>query len=135
MNQWSSRRLTVLILLTFLVGTLALLTAPLAAQYAGGRLREPADVMFLAGRGATLGLTVRDVDNPEKQSGVVVEDVVPEGAADKAGIKRADVITAFEGEAVRSLPLVHDAPSTTSVTPLLPLGDGLLFDERPAPHY
>ena len=31
-----------------------------------------------------------------------VEDVVPGGAADKAGIKRGDVITAFDGEAVHS---------------------------------
>jgi len=102
MKQWNSRRLTVVLALTSLVATVAVLAAPVAAQYSGGKLREPADVMFLAGRGATLGLTVRDVDNPEKQPGVVVEDVVPGDAADKAGIKRGDVITAFEGEAVRS---------------------------------
>jgi len=102
MKQWSSRGLTVLIVLASIVATLALLAVPLAAQYAGGRLREPADVMFLAGSGATLGMTVRDADNPEKQSGVVVEDVVPGGAADKAGIKRGDVITAFDGEVVGS---------------------------------
>src|SRR5690349_1927673 len=100
MKQRSSRRLTVVIAFTSLVATLAVLAAPLAAQYAGGKLREPADVMFLAGRGATLGLTVRDVDNPDKQAGVVVEDVVPGGVADKAGLKRGDVISAFEGEAV-----------------------------------
>jgi S1-C subfamily serine protease len=102
MKQWSSRPLTVVIASTSLVGTLAVLAAPVAAQYSARMLREPADVMFLAGRGAMLGLTVRDVDNPEKQAGVVVEDVVPGGAADKAGFKRGDVITAFEGEAVRS---------------------------------
>src|SRR5262245_34400411 len=102
MKQWTSRRFTVVTALTFAAATLALLAAPMAAQYAGGRLREPADVMFLAGRGATLGLTVRDVDNPEKQPGVIVEDIVPGGAADKAGIKRGDVITAFDGEAVHS---------------------------------
>jgi serine protease Do len=58
--------------------------------------------MFLAGRGAGLGVTVRDPDNPDKQAGVVVEDVLPGGAAEKAGIKRADLITAFDGEQVRS---------------------------------
>lgn len=100
MQQWSSRGLTVLIVLTSVVATLGMPAAPAAAQYPGGRLREPADVMFLAGRGATLGLTVRDVDNPEKQAGVVVEDVVAGGVADKAGLKRGDVITAFAGEAV-----------------------------------
>jgi serine protease Do len=100
MKQRSSRRLAVVIALTS-VATLAMLAVPVAAQY-GGRLREPADIMFLAGRGAALGMTVRDVDNPEKQSGVIVEDVVPGGAADKAGLKRGDVITAFEGEAVHS---------------------------------
>jgi serine protease Do len=101
MKQWSSRGVTVLIVLTALVATLTV-TAPVAAQYSGGKLREPADVMFLAGRGAMLGLTVRDVENPEKQAGVVVEDVAPGGAADKAGIKRGDVMTAFDGEVVRS---------------------------------
>ena len=102
MKQWSSRGVTVPIVLASIGATLGVLAAPAAAQYPGGRLREPADVMFLAGRGAMLGLTVRDVENPEKQSGVVVEDVVPGGAADKAGIKRGDVITAFDGEAVHS---------------------------------
>src|SRR6476646_3684330 len=102
MKQWSSRRLTVVIALTSLVATLAVLAAPVAAQYSDGKLREPADVLFLASRGAMIGLTARDVDNPQKQVGVVVEDLLPGGAADKAGIKRGDLITAFEGEAVRS---------------------------------
>jgi len=102
MKPWSTRRLTSFVTLTTLVATLAVLAAPVAAQYSGGKVREPADVMFLAGRGAMLGLTVRDVENPDKQAGVVVEDLAAGGAADKAGLKRGDVITAFEGEAVRS---------------------------------
>jgi S1-C subfamily serine protease len=67
-----------------------------------GRLREPADVMFLAGHGVTLGVTVRDVESPEKQQGVVVEDVALGSAAEKGGLKRGDLITAFDGEQVRS---------------------------------
>src|SRR5262249_53555385 len=102
MKQWSSRGLTALVALTSVVATPALLSTPVSAQYSHGQLREPADVMFLAGRGAALGVTVRDTGNAEKEPGVVVEDVVPGGRADKAGVNRGDVITAFGGEAVHS---------------------------------
>jgi S1-C subfamily serine protease len=102
MENLNSRRLAVVMSLMSLVAMLVVTAAPVAAQDYGGKLHEPADVMLLAGRGALLGLTVRDVGNPERQIGVLVEDVVAGGAADKAGIKRGDAITAFEGEAIRS---------------------------------
>jgi len=79
----------------------ALGAASVAAQ-THGRLREPSDLMFLAGHGVTLGVTVRDVESPGKQQGGVAEDVRSGSAAEKAGLKRADVITAFDGEQVRS---------------------------------
>jgi S1-C subfamily serine protease len=96
MKQWSSSRVIVLT-----CAVLASLAAPLFAQ-SGRRMREPSDIMFLAGSGASLGVTVRDGDNPDKQPGVIVEDVLPGGAAERAGIKRADVITEFDGQQVRS---------------------------------
>jgi serine protease Do len=97
MQQWSFSRCTVPVLTIAAIA----LAGSVAAQ-THGRLREPADVMFLAGHGVTLGLTVRDVESPDKQQGVVVEDVAPGSAAEKGGLKRGDLITALDGEQVRS---------------------------------
>src|SRR5689334_6182406 len=98
MERWSSSRTNVI---AMTMAALALAAASLSAQ-SWGRVRDPSDVMFLAGSGATLGATVRDVDNPDRQPGVLVEDVLPGGSADRAGIKRGDVITDFDGQQVRS---------------------------------
>src|SRR6476660_7742020 len=56
------------------------------------------DFMVLAGRGAEIGVQVAD----GKDAGVVVEEVRPDSPAEKAGVKRADVIVEFDGEHVRS---------------------------------
>ena len=48
--------------------------SPVAAQ-THGRLREPADVMFLAGHGVDARRHSPRRRQPEKQPGVVVEDV------------------------------------------------------------
>ena len=57
----------------------------------------------LAGRGVQLGVTIKDVDpaQPGGKTGAVVEDVRSGSAADKAGIRKGDVITEFDGERVR----------------------------------
>ena len=59
----------------------------------------------LAGRGAQLGVSVRDLDAEQAkgQSGAVVEDVRAGSAAEKAGIKKGDVIAEFDGERVRGV--------------------------------
>ena len=59
----------------------------------------------LAGRGAQLGVSVRDLDAEQAkgQSGAVVEDVRVGSAAEKAGIKKGDVIAEFDGERVRGV--------------------------------
>jgi serine protease Do len=60
--------------------------------------------MVLAGRGAQIGVSVRDARTDDKApaGGVVVEEVQPDSAAAKAGLKRSDVIVEFDGEHVRS---------------------------------
>ncbi len=60
--------------------------------------------MVLAGRGAQIGVSVRDARTDDKApaGGVVVEEVQPDSAAEKAGLKRSDVIVEFDGEHVRS---------------------------------
>ena len=59
----------------------------------------------LAGRGAQLGVSVRDLtaEQAKTQSGAVVDDVRAGSAAEKAGIKKGDVITEFDGEKVRGV--------------------------------
>jgi S1-C subfamily serine protease len=103
------------------VGALALAVgaalASLGAQEPG-RATEPrrASVTMLDGRGAQLGVTVRDLEAdaagakaPALQGqgatalqGVRVDEVTPGSAAEKAGLKEGDVVVEFDGERVRS---------------------------------
>jgi serine protease Do len=86
----------------------------------GPRTRE---LSVLAGRGAEIGASVRDLEPAEvekqKVSGVFVEDVRPDSAAEKAGLKRSDVVVEFDGERVRSARqfsrLVQETPPGRSV--------------------
>jgi serine protease Do len=60
--------------------------------------RGARDLMVLAGRGAEIGVQIAE----GKDAGVVIEEVRPDSPAEKAGLKRADVIVEFDGERVRS---------------------------------
>jgi membrane-associated protease RseP (regulator of RpoE activity) len=57
----------------------------------------------MAGRGAELGVSIRDLDSDQQKSvsGALVEEVRTGSPADKAGIRKGDVITEFDGERVR----------------------------------
>ena len=59
---------------------------------------------ILQGRGAELGITIKDLDEPQARTtnGVVVDAVAENSAGAKAGIKKGDVVTDFDGERVRS---------------------------------
>ena len=76
---------------------------------------EPRDFMVLAGRGAEIGVQVVN----GKESGVLVEDVRANSPAEKAGVKKADLITMFDGERVRSVRqftrLVQETPPGRTV--------------------
>ncbi len=58
---------------------------------------------IMPGRGVELGVTIRDLDSDQVKSGsgAVVEDVRAGSAAEKAGIRKGDVIVEFDGERVR----------------------------------
>jgi serine protease Do len=65
------------------------------------------ELAILSGRGTAIGASIRDLDQSDKSTagaggGVVVDDVRPNSPADKAGLKRSDVIVEFDGERVRS---------------------------------
>ena len=63
------------------------------------RQRSRRDLTFLAGRGAEIGVSVRDVDASDKaRGGVVIEEVRPDSPADHAGLKTSDVVVEFDGE-------------------------------------
>jgi serine protease Do len=61
----------------------------------------------LAGRGAEIGVSIRDVEKADADrqhvtAGAVVEEVRPDTPAEKAGLKKSDIIVEFDGERVRS---------------------------------
>lgn len=76
--------------------------------------RRVRDLSVLAGRGAEIGLFVRDED-----AGVTIDEVRPDSPADKAGLKRSDVVVEFDGERVRSARqfsrLVQETPGGRTV--------------------
>ena len=76
----------------------------------------------LAGRGAHLGVSVRDLEPGQAgaASGAMVEDVRDQSPAAKAGIRKGDIITEFDGQRVRGvrhlMRLVSETPDGHTVT-------------------
>ena len=97
--------LKLLSVLVALVGV-ALLALVAAPSVHGQRAESPEQrgraLTVLAGRGAEIGVSIRDIESSDKAGGVVIEEVRKDGPADKAGLKQADVIVEFDGEHVRS---------------------------------
>jgi len=93
-------------------GDRAAAQAPIEPQRAA---QEARDFMVLAGRGAEIGVEVAE----GKDAGVVVEEVRPDSPAEKAGVKKSDVIVSFDGERVRSVRhfarLVQETPPGRTV--------------------
>ena len=65
---------------------------------AQGRPLRDRTMSVLAGRGSGIGVRITD----RSEGGVVVDDVSTDSPADKAGLKRSDIIVEFDGERVRS---------------------------------
>ena len=72
-------------------------------------------MMWLDGRGSSIGVRIQDAD----AGGVLIDDVEAESPAEKAGLKRGDVVVEFDGERVRSARhfsrLVQETPSGRAV--------------------
>ena len=103
------RLLKILLFLVVLagVGLVIVATAPSLHGQRDDRIeRRPRALSLLAGRGAAIGVSVRDVIPAEAggqpQAGALIDEVRPDSPADKAGIKRGDIIVEFDGERVRS---------------------------------
>ena len=112
------------------VSGLSAQSARVPFESAQGRQVEPRDdrnLFVLDGRGAQLGVMVSDVDAKAATGGVKIDEVNPESAAEKAGIKAGDVVVEYDGERVRSARqftrLVQETPEGRSVSIAL-LRDG-----------
>jgi len=82
--------------------------------FAADQQRTNRGFSVLAGRGAEIGVSIAD-----GAGGVVIEEVQPDSPADKAGLKRSDIIVEFDGEHVRSARqfgrLVQETPAGRTV--------------------
>lgn len=79
---------------------------------------------LLEGPGSRIGVTARDLEPAEAErlkvaGGVFLESVLPDSPAEKAGLRREDVVVEFDGERVRSVRhftrLVSDTPPERAV--------------------
>ncbi len=110
-------------LATFLMGLAALAVAVAPAVYGQSRRadRDPGFDAFRMPGGSQIGATVREPEASEARDrgGVYVEEVRTDSAAEKAGIKHGDIITKWDGEAVRSVRqftrLVQETPAGRTV--------------------
>ena len=97
--------------------------------------RGPLEAMMLAGRGAEIGVTIRDIDPADlasqKAAGVLVEQVRPGSPAATAGLRAADLVVSFDGERIRSSRqfsrLVQETPPGRTVTATI-VRDGRRID-------
>ena len=83
--------------------------------------------VVIAGSGGRLGISVREVEDADLKgaglsapAGAVVDEVSEQSAAEKAGMRKGDVIVEFDGERVRSARqltrLVQETPAGRKVT-------------------
>jgi serine protease Do len=90
------------------------------------RGKIPSTAVFIGG-GSRIGVSVREVEDEDVKAakltapaGAVVEDVVEESAAEKAGIRKGDIVVEFDSERVRSARqltrLVQETPTGRKVS-------------------
>jgi serine protease Do len=89
-------------------------------------VRVPRALDILAGHGSEIGVSVRDVDGDTAKgsnAGVLIADVTADSPAEKAGLKKGDIVIEFDGERVRSvrqfMRLVQETPAGRPVSAAL----------------
>jgi S1-C subfamily serine protease len=131
MTIWKTALLTAALVLAAGLGA-AIAPPGQAAQTVVTRTPKQRALEIFAG-GSRIGVSIRDVEASDAKAakgastGVVVEDVSSESPAEKAGIRKGDVIVEFDGERVRSARqltrLVQETPAGRAVQVAL-LRDG-----------
>lgn len=59
--------------------------------------------------------TAKELTGSSKTKGILVNNVVPESPAAKAGIQQGDIITGFDGKPAQSVPLFRNLVSTSEI--------------------
>jgi serine protease Do len=125
MKAWKTAATVAAVILAAAVGALV---APIAhGQTRIARAQAPRALEVLTGS-SRIGVSIRDVEDGDTKAaksatGVVVEDVSTDSPAEKAGIRKGDVIVEFDGERVRSVRqltrLVQETPAGRTVAAVL----------------
>jgi serine protease Do len=125
MKTWKTAAMVAAVVLAAAVGAAV---APMAhGQTRIGRAQAPRALEVLTGS-SRIGVSIRDVEDGDTKAaksatGVVVEDVSTDSPAEKAGIRKGDVIVEFDGERVRSVRqltrLVQETPAGRTVAAIL----------------
>jgi predicted metalloprotease with PDZ domain len=100
-RRWFGRIATVI-----LCGVLFLAASPGATEQQKEGPREQI-FQLLTGLGTDIGVTARDLNaseirEPSLTSGAVLEDVRKDSPASRAGIRKGDIVVAFDGEIIHS---------------------------------
>lgn len=125
MNMWKTAAVAAVAVAA--VGAGAAL-APAVQGQTRVRTQAPRALEVLTG-GSRIGVSIRDLETGDTKTakgataGVLVEDVSTDSPADKAGIRKGDVVVEFDGERVRSVRqltrLVQETPAGGTVTAIL----------------
>ena len=106
MNRWKTAAVVAVAVAAAGVG--AALAPPAHGQTRVARAQGSRALEVLTG-GSRIGVSIRDVEDGDTKNpkgvnaGVLVEEVSTDSPAEKAGIRKGDVIVEFDGERVRSV--------------------------------
>lgn len=83
----------------------------------GGRLVRP----WMGAAGRSVSADIANSLGLDRPGGIIIEDVYPSSAADRAGIKRGDIILAVNGHEVRDTTALQFRIATTPLGEVVPL--------------
>jgi serine protease Do len=125
MKTWKTAAVVAIAVAAAAIG--AAVAPPLQGQT---RITPKARTVQVWSGGSRIGVSIRDVEESDSKTakgapatGVIVEDVATDSPAEKAGIRKGDVIVEFDGERVRSVRqltrLVQETPAGRTVPAVL----------------
>ena len=104
MKMWKAAALTTALLVAVALGA-AFAPAATGQTITTWRPDQGVGLLFLGA--GQIGVEIRDLDDEDakagKAAGVLIEDVTEGGPAEKAGLKKGDIVAEYDGEKVRSV--------------------------------